>query len=113
MWCGADLSRTVWKIFSFLWQPVGRQRLLRAASTSGLYLSPLSVFMVTYVRGIPGLDGVFIYNLTRIGRWSELKVDSVYQGHEIMREADANETSGELGSALGGTLVRLFQLRIP
>ena len=30
-----------------------------------------------------------------------------------MRETDANEISGELGSALGGTLVGLSQLRIP
>ena len=30
-----------------------------------------------------------------------------------MRDADANETSGELGSALCGTLVGVSQLRIP
>ena len=30
-----------------------------------------------------------------------------------MREADVNETSGELDSALGGTRVGLSQLRIP
>ena len=37
----------------------------------------------------------------RIGRWSELSVDSVcHQEHEVMR--DANETSCELGSAFGG-----------
>ena len=30
-----------------------------------------------------------------------------------MRDADANETSDELGSALGGTLVGVSQLRIP
>ena len=30
-----------------------------------------------------------------------------------MRDADANETYGELGSALGGTLVGVSQLRIP
>ena len=30
-----------------------------------------------------------------------------------MMDAYANETSGELGSACGGTLVGLFQLRIP
>ena len=30
-----------------------------------------------------------------------------------MRDADANETSGELGSALGGTIVGVSQLRIP
>ena len=29
-----------------------------------------------------------------------------------MRDADANETSGEHGSAFGGTLVGLSQLRI-
>ena len=48
----------------------------------------------------------------RIGRWSEISVDRVCQEHEVMREADANETSGELGSALGGTLVGMSQLRI-
>ena len=30
-----------------------------------------------------------------------------------MREVDANETSGELGSAFGRTLVGLSQLSIP
>ena len=30
----------------------------------------------------------------------------------MMRDDDANETSGELGSAFGRTLVGLFQLRI-
>ena len=49
----------------------------------------------------------------RIGRWSELSVDSVCQEHEVMRDADANEISGELGSALGGTLVGVSLLRIP
>ena len=46
----------------------------------------------------------------RIGRWSELSVDSVCQEHEVMWDADAdvNETSGELGR----TLVGLTQLRI-
>ena len=43
----------------------------------------------------------------RIGRWSEPSVDSVFQEHEVMRDADANETSGELGSAFAGTLVGL------
>ena len=39
----------------------------------------------------------------RIGRWSELRVDRVCQEHEVLREVDANEISGELGSAFGGT----------
>ena len=42
MWCDAVLSRTVRKNFSSLWQSVGRERLLRAASTSCLYLSQLA-----------------------------------------------------------------------
>ena len=46
MWCDAALSRTVQKIFSSLWQSVGRERLLRAASTSCLYLSQLAFFKV-------------------------------------------------------------------
>ena len=49
----------------------------------------------------------------RNGRWSELSVISVCQEHEAMRDADVNETSGELGSAFGGTLVGRSQLRIP
>ena len=47
MWCVAALSRTVRKIFSSLWQSVGRERLLRAASTSYLYLSQLDFFRLT------------------------------------------------------------------
>ena len=47
MWCDAALSRTVRKIFSSLWQSVGRERLLRAASTSCLYLSQLAFFRLT------------------------------------------------------------------
>ena len=35
----AALSRTVRKIFSSLWQSVGRERLLRVASTSCLSIS--------------------------------------------------------------------------
>ena len=49
----------------------------------------------------------------RNGRSSELSVDSVCQEHEVMRDADANETSGKLGSALGGTLVGVYMLRMP
>ena len=56
---------------------------------------------------------VFICNLMRIGRWSELSVDRVCQEVEVVREDDANETSGQLGSAFGGTIVGLSQLSIP
>ena len=47
MWCDAALSKTVGKIFSWLWQSVGRERLLRAASTSCLYLSQFTFFRLT------------------------------------------------------------------
>ena len=49
----------------------------------------------------------------RIGRWSELRVDRVCQENGVMREVDADETFGELGSAFGGTHVGLSQLSIP
>ena len=49
----------------------------------------------------------------RIGRWTELSVGRVCQEQEVKREGDANETSGELGSVFGGTLVGVPQLRIP
>ena len=42
VWCDAAMSRTVRKIFLSLWQSVVRERLLRAASTSRLYLSQLA-----------------------------------------------------------------------
>ena len=47
-----------------------------------------------------------------IGRWSVLSIDRVCQEHEVLREADANETSGEHGSAFGGNLMGESQLRI-
>ena len=47
VWCDAALSRTVRKIFLSLWQSVGRERLLRAAFTSCLYLSQLAFFRLT------------------------------------------------------------------
>ena len=44
----------------------------------------------------------------RIGRWSELSVDSVCQEHEVMRDADA------IGTYLANSVQHLaeFQLRI-
>ena len=49
----------------------------------------------------------------RIGRWSESWFVFVCQLVEVIREADANETSGEDGLALPGSLVGDSQLRIP
>ena len=41
----------------------------------------------------------------KMGRWSELMVVWVCHSDEVMREADASDTSGELGSALPGSIV--------
>ena len=49
----------------------------------------------------------------RIGRWSEPSVVIVFQLVEVIREEDANETSGELGVALLGNLVGVSQFRMP
>ena len=46
-----------------------------------------------------------ICKLMRIGRWSEPRFVFVCQLVEVIREADANETSGELGLALPVNLV--------
>ena len=46
-----------------------------------------------------------VRNPIRMGRWSELMVVCVFHSDEVMREADASDTSGELGSALPGSLV--------
>ena len=46
-----------------------------------------------------------VCNPIRIGRWSELMVVCVCHSDEVMREADVNETSGELGLEFPGSLV--------
>ena len=48
-----------------------------------------------------------------IGRWSEPMFVFVCQLGEVIREADANETSGELGLALPVNLVGEAQFRKP
>ena len=49
----------------------------------------------------------------RIGRWSEPRFVFVCQLVKEIREADANETLGELGLVLPGNLVGESQFRIP
>ena len=49
----------------------------------------------------------------RIGRWSEPRFVFVCHLVEVIREADSNERSGEVGFALPGNLVGESQLRIP
>ena len=43
----------------------------------------------------------------------ELSVDRVCHDHDVMSESDVNDASGERGSAFGGTLMRVSNLRIP
>ena len=58
-----------------------------------------------------------VCNLIRMGRWSELMVVSVCHSDEVMREVDANDTSGELRSAfpeslMGESVFRTAKLEI-
>ena len=46
-----------------------------------------------------------VCNQIKMGRWSELMVVCVCHSDEMIREADANDTSGEQGSALSGSVV--------
>ena len=46
-----------------------------------------------------------VCNPIRMGRWSELMVVCVCHSDKVMREVDANDTSGELRLALPGSLV--------
>ena len=46
-----------------------------------------------------------VCNPIRMGRWSELMVVCVFHSDKMMREADAYDISGELGSAFPGSLV--------
>ena len=46
-----------------------------------------------------------VCNPIRMGRWFELMVVCVCHSDEVMREADANDISGELGLAFPGSLV--------
>ena len=64
---------------------------------------PISLLEVDVCRA--GNEVAVVCNLIRMGRWSELMVVCVCHSDEMMRVADANDTSGELGSAFTGSLV--------
>ena len=46
-----------------------------------------------------------VCNPIKMGIWSEVMVVCVCHSDEVMREADANDTSGKLGSVFPGSLV--------
>ena len=55
---------------------------------------------------------VVVCSPIRIGRWSELMVVRICHSDEVMREADANDTSEELGSEFPVCLVGTSAFRI-
>ena len=59
-----------------------------------------------------GLIVTYICKLMRIGRWSDPRLVFVCQLVEVIREADANDISGEDGLVLPRSLVGESQLRI-
>ena len=101
------------KIFSPFWQFVGRCLLLSLSCISLRYRSQFAFFKVKLVRWGIGLIVKSICKLMRIGRWSEPRFIFICQLVEVIREADATETSVEDGLALPGRLVGVSQLRIP
>ena len=109
----AAFRMMVRKNFSPFWQFDGRRLLLSLSSISLLYRSQFAFFKLKLVRWGMGLIVWSICKLMRIGRWSEPRFVFVCQLVEVIREADANETSGEDGLALPGSLVGESQLRIP
>ena len=112
--CRDAVSRMmVLKIFSPFWQFDGSRLLLSLSSISLRYRSQFAFFKLKLVRWGIGLIVWSICKLIRICRWSEPRFVFVCQFVEVIREADANETSGEDGLALPGSLVGESQLRIP
>ena len=71
------------------------------------YLYPVqSAFLrLMYVLCRAGDDGTVVCNPIMMARWSELMVVCVCHLNEVMREADANDTPGELGLAFPWSLV--------
>ena len=101
------------KIFSHYWQFDGSRLLLSLSSISLRYPSQFAFFKLKLVRWGMGLIVWSICKLMRIDKWSDHRFVFVFQLVEVIREADANETSGEDGLALPGSFVGESQLRIP
>ena len=87
--------------------------MLSLSSISLRYRSQLAFFKLKLVRWGLGLILRFSCKLLRIGRWSEPRFVFVSQLVEVIREADANETSGEDGVALPCSLVYTVDIPPP
>ena len=99
MWCDAALRIMVRKIFLAVSRKASfAQRVFNLSTVS----VPVCLFRLMLVRCCIGVIVTSICKLMRIGRWSEPRFVFVCQLVEVIREADANETSGELGLALPG-----------
>ena len=98
------------KIFSPLWHFVGSRLLISLSSISLRYRSQFAFFNLKLVRWGMGLIERSICKLMRIGRWSEPRFVCVCQLVEVIREAYANETYGEDGLALPGSIVGEAQI---
>ena len=66
---------------------------------------PISLLEVDIGLCLAGDEVAVVCNPIRMDRWSKLMVVCVCHSDEVMREADANDTSGELGSELPVSLV--------
>ena len=112
MWCGAALRIMASKIFS----PFGSrsESVFCSACLQSLYcIGPILPFRMMLVRCCIGVIVTSICKLIWIGRWSDRRFVFVCQLVEVIRDADANETSRELGLALPSNLVGESQFRIP
>ena len=103
--CDAAFRMMVHKILSPFWQFVGSRILLSLSSISLRYRSQFSFFKLKLVRWGIGLIVKSICKLMRVGRWSEPRFVFVCQLVEVIIEAYANETYGEDGLELPGSLV--------
>ena len=113
MWCDAAFRMMARKIFSLSLAVCRNPSFAQLVFNLLLYRSQFTFFRLMLGRCCIGLIVTSICKLMRIGRWSEPRFVSVCQLVEVIREADAIETSGELGLALPGNLVGESQLRIP
>ena len=100
IWRDAAFRIMVRKIFSHFWQFDGSRLLLSLSSISIRYRSQFAFFKLKLVRWDMGLIVRPICKLMRIGRWSEPRFVFVCQLVEVIRDADANETSGSLVALL-------------
>ena len=96
IWCETTFRIMVRMIFSlFFWQLVGSRLLLNLSFISLRYWSKFSFLRWKLVRWGIGLIVKSICNLVRIVRWYEPRIVFVCQLVEVIREDDANDTSGE------------------